>query len=70
MAPNYDEDGNLVSAGFDPGESSDRVLIRAAHNYSMMTPFVGPLLAGPDNQIQFLSTIVLQAEPYDFEGEV
>lgn len=70
LAPVFDADGNMVPQGFDPGESSDRVLIRAAYNYPMMTPFVGPLLAGADNRILFLSTIVLQAEPYDFEGEI
>jgi Flp pilus assembly protein TadG len=68
MEPQYDEDGNLVSGGFDAGDSSDRILIRAAYRYNMMTPFIGPLLAGADNSILFVSTIVLQVEPYEFEG--
>jgi Flp pilus assembly protein TadG len=68
MEPQYDEDGNLISNGFDAGGSSDRVLIRVAYRYHMMTPFVGPLLAGPTNSRLFMSTIVLQVEPYDFEG--
>lgn len=68
MAPQFDEDGNLVSQGFDAGGSSDRVLIRVAYRYTMMTPFVGPLLAGSTNSRLFMSTIVLQNEPYEFEG--
>ncbi len=68
MEPQYDEDGNLIPGGFDAGGSSDRILIRAAYRYNMMTPFVGPLLAGPDNSRLFISTIVLQVEPYEFEG--
>lgn len=69
-APQYDEDGNFVSSGFDAGGSNDRIMIRVAYRYEMMTPFIGPLLAGPDNAVLFLSTIVLQTEPYEFEGNV
>ena len=68
MQPQYDENGNLVPGAFDAGGSSDRVLIRAAYRYSMMTPIVGTLLGGPDNSRLFVSTIVLQTEPYEFEG--
>ncbi len=68
MGANYDGDGNLVSQGFDAGASNDRILIRVAYRYEMMTPFIGPLLAGPDNSHLFMSTIVLQTEPYEFEG--
>lgn len=68
IAPTFDSDGNLVSSGFDTGGSSDRVLIRVAYTYEMMTPFIGPLLAGSDNSILFMSTVVLQTEPYDFGG--
>lgn len=66
--PSYDGDGNLNTSGFDAGGVSDRVLIRVAYRYTMMTPFIGPLLAGPDNSHLFVSTIVLQTEPYEFEG--
>lgn len=65
--PQYDEDGNLMSRGFDSGGSSDRVLIRVAYRYRMLSPLVGVLLAGPDNSMLFMSTVVLQTEPYDFE---
>lgn len=69
MEPEYDEDGNMTSQGFDPAGSNDRVLIRVAYRYHMLTPFIGPLLAGADNSILFMSTIVLQTEPYEFEDE-
>lgn len=65
----YDEDGQMISHGFDAGSTNDKVLIRAAYRYRMMTPFIGQLLAGPDNTIQFISTIVLQTEPYETEDE-
>lgn len=64
----FDTDGNMVSQGVDVGGANDRVLIRTFYRYEMMTPFVGPLLAGSDNAISFLSTVVSQTEPYDFGG--
>lgn len=67
-AAEYDEDGNLMPGDFDAGGSGDRVLIRVGYRYNMMTPLVGPLLAGSDNSRFFMSTIVLQTEPYEFEG--
>lgn len=68
MDPQYDEDGNLIPGEFDAGGSSDRVLIRSAYRYSMLTPMIGDLLAGPGGTRLFVSTIVLQTEPYEFEG--
>ena len=68
MEPQYDENGNLIPGGFNVGGSSDRIMIRAAYRYNMMTPFVGPLLVGANNSRLFISTIVLQVEPYEFEG--
>lgn len=67
MTPVFDEDGNMVSQGFDAGGSNDRILIRVGYRYSMKTPFIGPLLNGPDGGTLFMSTIVLQSEPYEFE---
>lgn len=67
-APQFDADGNMISQGFNPGGSNNQVLIRTAYRYEMMTPFIGVLLAGPDNARMFMSTIVLQTEPYDFVG--
>lgn len=70
MLPQYDANGDMQSQGFNIGDSNDRVLVRASFRYSMMTPFVGPLLAGSSNSFLFMSTIVLQTEPYEFEGAV
>lgn len=70
MQAQFDEDGNLITSGVDAGGSDDRVLIRVAYRYQMMTPFVGRLLAGPNNERLFMSTVVLQTEPYEFQGEV
>lgn len=65
---NFDGDGNFTSSGVNFGGVSDKILIRTAYSYSMMTPFVGQLLAGANNERLFMSTIVLQTEPYEFEG--
>lgn len=70
MAPVFDEDGNMVSQGFALGGSSERVLIRVSYRYTGMTPLVGPMLWGADNSRLFMSTIVLQTEPYDFAAEL
>ena len=69
LAAQFDEDGNMVSQGFDAGGSGDRVLVRTAARYSMMTPFIGNLLAGSNNSILMMSTIVLQTEPYEFDPD-
>jgi Flp pilus assembly protein TadG len=66
--PVFDGDGNMVSSGFDAGGANARVLIRVAYRYAMITPLVGPLLNGPDGSTLFMSTIVLQSEPYEFGG--
>ena len=63
----YDEDGNLVPQGFDAGGSNDEILIRAVYQYKMMTPFVGQILSGATGSRRFVSTIVLQTEPYEFD---
>lgn len=68
LQADYDEDGNLSSRGFSVGGSSDRVMIRTAYRYTMYTPLVGTLLNGPDGSRLFVSTFVLQTEPYEFEG--
>ena len=67
-APVYDADGTMISQGFDPGGSNDKVIIRVAFRYTMITPIVGPILNGADGGTQFISTIVMQSEPYEFMG--
>ncbi len=64
----FDGNGDMVSSGFDVGGSNDRILVRVAYRYSMMTPLVGNLLNGPDGSTLFVSTVVLQTEPYEFQG--
>ncbi|PCK00562.1 MAG: pilus assembly protein TadE [Zetaproteobacteria bacterium] len=66
--PVYDADGNMVTSGFNAGGSDAKVLIRVAYRYSMITPLVGPILNGADGTTLFMSTIVLQTEPYEFQG--
>ena len=70
MQPAYDEDGMMVSNGFALGGSSEKVLIRVAYNYTALTPLVGQMLWGADSSRLFMSTVVLQAEPYDFSEEM
>lgn len=67
LGPVFDSEGQMIPQGFQIGGSSDIVLIRVAYRYSMKTPFVGPILNGPDGGTLFMSTIVIRTEPYDFE---
>lgn len=64
----FDENGNMVSQGFDAGESNSRMLIRTAYRYNLITPLIGPLLSDGTGSRLFMSTIVLQVEPYEFQG--
>ncbi len=68
MEPQYDEDGNLLSSGFVVGGSETKMLVRVAYRYTMMNPFVGVLLLGPTYSRLFMSTIVMETEPYMFNG--
>ena len=68
MDVQFDADGNVVSRGVAPGGSNSSVLIRTAYQYQFLTPGVGSLLSGGDGVVTFISTIVLQTEPYDFDG--
>lgn len=65
--PQFDDDGNLVSQGFDAGGVSDVILIRSFYRYTFMTPLIGQFLGeGGTGTRPFTSTIVLQTEPYEF----
>lgn len=67
----FDEDGNLEDAGFDAGGSSSVVLIRVAYRYPLLVPFVGNFMSdGPGMTKLFISTVVIQSEPYDIFEEM
>ncbi len=70
VAMQYDEDGVFVPRDFDAGGSKETVLIRAVYRYSMITPLVGSLLTDVNGERVFVSTIVLQVEPYEFDAGV
>jgi len=66
--PTYDTTtGELVPTGFAIGGSDDKVLVRVFYRYHFMTPLIGPLLGGADSAVDFVSTVVLETEPYEFE---
>lgn len=64
MPPEFDEDGNLLNQGFDPGAENDVVLVRLAYNYPVKTPLMQPLLANNGINRTMFSTVVLRTEPY------
>ena len=66
-APQYDEEGNLVSQGFDTGGVSDTVLVRVAYRYEFLTPFIGDIMENGGAPLTHVSTVVMRNEPYDFE---
>lgn len=71
MPIEYDEDGNVMPRPFDPGGSSDVVLIRAIYDYRLLTPFFAGIFSKEDDGImRIITTIVLQTEPYDFGEEM
>lgn len=67
-AAQFDDDGNLVSRGFDAGGVSDVIMIRAAYRYEFLTPWLGQILGGTRGSWLLMTTIVLETEPYEFEG--
>ncbi len=66
--PVFDADGTMISQGFDAGGSNSKVIVRVAYRYHMITPIVGSMINGSDGATQFISTIVMQSEPYEFQG--
>lgn len=66
-AVQYDNDGNMVSRGFDAGGVSDVMLVRVYYAYPFLTPMIGTLLGGADQTMPLLSTVVFQTEPYQIE---
>lgn len=65
--PQFDGGGNFESQGFDAGGVSDVILIRTFYRYNFMTPLIGQFLGENGSGARsFMSTIVLQTEPYEF----
>lgn len=63
----YDENGDFLPTGFDAGGDSDVILVRAFYNYQLVTPMFSQLLGGEDGEVPFMSTVVFEVEPCDFE---
>jgi len=67
--PQYDENGNLVSQGFNAGSSDSVVMVRAFYRYYFMTPFIADLIGDSSgSSIAMMSTAVIRNEPYSFNG--
>ena len=67
MTPQFDAQGNLLNQGFDPGTSSQDILVRVVYQYVFLTPFMGRIMTGgAATQAMLMSTIVIQNEPYKF----
>ena len=67
MAPQFDANGNLLNQGFDPGTSSQDVLVRVVYQYSFITPLLATIVSGSASaKALLMSTIVIQNEPYKF----
>jgi len=67
MQPQYDKNGNLINQGFDPGTSSQDVLVRIYYQYTFLTPLLGNLITGSSSsQAKMISTIFIKNEPYTF----
>jgi len=63
--PQYDEDGHLISSGFNAGGANTVVLIRVAYRYQLWTPLFAQIFSTePDHAIPLLTTVVLETEPY------
>jgi Flp pilus assembly pilin Flp len=70
LEPDIDDDGEMNPRGFDPGKQNEVILIRAAYRYPIKTPMFAPLLSdSAGNTKLFMSTVVLQNEPYAFDTE-
>lgn len=68
--PVYDEEGVLVSQGFDVGYSEDVIVARASYQYSFLTPLGSSLLAGGgDRHVNMSSVAIFMNEPFDFQAE-
>lgn len=63
--PNFDNNGDLIPAGFDIGGVNDVILVRSIYNYPLMTPVISGFLSNHvGNTRQMMASVVLQTEPY------
>lgn len=67
FTPVYDEDGQIISRGFNSGNVNDTILIRTAFQYQMITPFIDRVFARDSGSKLLMTTLVRKTEPYDFE---
>lgn len=67
MTPIFDEDGNLIGAGYQDGEQSSVMLVRLVYRHPFLTPLIGSVLSdgGSDNTRLIVNTVVMKNEPYD-----
>ncbi len=67
MTPTFDVNGDLISAGFDPGGSEDVIIIRVVYKYTFLTPLMGRLMESTanTNQSRLMSTVVIKNEPFE-----
>lgn len=64
----YDENGDLISGGFDAGSVNDVILVRVVYKYKLMTPIISQLLSDSEgNTKKLVTTVVLETEPYDVD---
>ncbi|GAB5387659.1 MAG: hypothetical protein Alpg2KO_06270 [Alphaproteobacteria bacterium] len=64
--PTYDDDGNLVPAGFNTGSGNQVIVARVTHNYQFITPLVGAVIAGnADSRIPLSAVAIFRNEPFD-----
>lgn len=68
--PEFDDDGNLIPAGFSMGGSSDVILVRTVYRYTFLTPFLGSIITGDAGRNWSMHTAmsVIKAEPFSHES--
>ncbi len=72
QAPQFNDDDELLNANgepgntFSPGNTSDVVIIRVFYNYQVKTPIIGYVFGGEKGTMRFMSSVVMQTEPYEF----
>ncbi len=65
VQPLFDENGEPINQGFQPGTGSETVIARVGFAWTFLTPLVGELLvADGTNVIRITSTTVFRNEPF------